>query len=98
MTGEWVPMVDHEDGDGLNNRWGNLRQSTQSQNTSNSRLSKANTSGFKGVVLEKGKWRAKVTKNYVTHHVHGYFATAEEAHAAYLRKAKELFGEFARAV
>jgi hypothetical protein len=27
----------------------------------------------------------------------GYYDTAEEAHAAYLQKATELFGEYARA-
>ncbi len=41
--------VDHRDGDGLNNRRENLRVIPHQMNIANQRLSRANSSGFKGV-------------------------------------------------
>ena len=50
MTGRWPRrIIDHEDTDGTNNRWVNLRKANKSGNGANARLSRANTSGFKGV-------------------------------------------------
>lgn len=99
MTGEWPEHgVDHRDCDRTNNRWANLRAADQSQNTANSPLSKRNTSGLKGAHFAKGigKWTAHicVKRKQMTL---GTYATAEEAHAAYLAAAKKYFGEFARA-
>lgn len=100
MTGSWPTVqVDHEDCDGTNNRWDNLRQASQSQNNANQRLSVANTSGYKGVHWNShaGKWAASIQRDGTSHHI-GYFIDPQKAHAAYLSKAKEFFGEFARAV
>lgn len=60
--------TDHEDGNGLNNEWLNLRDATGSDNNRNQRLIETNTSGFCGVTWNKAssKWRAQVfigTKN-----------------------------------
>lgn len=98
MTGSIPSLIDHIDGNGLNNSWSNLRPATRIQNGANSSLSKSNTSGFKGVSFNKriGKWRASISCGRKQISL-GHFETAEDAHAAYLEKAKELFGEFARA-
>jgi hypothetical protein len=79
--------VDHEDGDGLNNRCGNIRLATPSQNQANK------------VWKDKKRptpYRASIKPNGKTIHL-GSFATPEEAAAAYKGAAKVLFGKFARA-
>lgn len=100
MTGEWPPEamdIDHKDRCPLNNRFSNLRLATRSQNKSNSRVLTSSRSGLKGVACEDdGRWSARICANGKRVRV-GRFDTKEEAHAAYARKAKELFGEFARA-
>lgn len=99
VTGRWPEdRIDHENLDGMNNRWSNLRPATQSQNMANRRAPANNTSGFKGVYWHKpsGRWMAAITFRRKSVHL-GYFSTPETAHAAYAAKAKELFKEFARA-
>jgi hypothetical protein len=98
MTGKWCPVVvDHRDGDPSNNRWGNLRRSTQSQNCANRRRHKNNACGFTGVTrLPSGRWRAIIGKDGRRYDL-AIFATAEATHAAYVAAARKLFGEFARA-
>ncbi len=89
--------VDHHDLDKGNNRWDNLRAATRSQNAANIAITSRNTSGFKGVSFYRpsGKWRATIRKDGRLHFL-GDFDTKEEAYAAYVAKAEELFGEFAR--
>jgi hypothetical protein len=99
MKGRWGrPMIDHRDGDGTNNRWNNLRRATMSQNAANRRRPRHNTSGYKGVYIccKSGKWRACIGKDGETIQL-GRFETAQEAHEAYLKAARKLFGKFARA-
>ena len=98
VTGKWRSgLIDHRDGDRSNNRWDNLRRATGSQNSANRRRHRNNKSGFKGVMqTESGRWRAGIHKNGRNQHL-GIFATPQEAHAAYVAAARELFGEFARA-
>lgn len=90
--------VDHINGDGLDNRRANLRTATLAQNRWNEGVRKNNLSGFKGVsfVAAKAKWRAEINASGRKHHL-GYFATAEDAGAAYAAAAKELHADFARA-
>ena len=97
MLGSAPPEIDHIDGNPSNNRWCNLREATCSQNHANTRRQSNNTSGYKGVSFDKRKrlWRADIKLNGRQYFV-GYFRTPEEAHRAYLRKAVELHGEFAR--
>lgn len=95
-----VPVIDHRDGNGLNNCRDNLRPSTHASNAWNSDKRTASTSPFKGVRLLSGRnrrkpWRACITKNGKEEHV-GCFATAEEAARAYDQAASKLFGEYAR--
>lgn len=97
MMGEWPPYdVDHINMDKLDNRWVNLRAATRSQNKANVGLKSTNTTGYKGVYKDRyNRWISRIMKDYKKIHI-GSFGTAEEAHAAYQKKAVELFGEFAR--
>jgi HNH endonuclease len=96
VHGKWAYSgIDHQDGDGQNNGIKNLRKANQSQNTANSKLSKANTVGLKGVRRSCAKWQARITKDGHTTHL-GTFATPELAHAAYRAAAELHFGPFCR--
>lgn len=91
--------VDHINGDALDNRKCNLRICTQAQNLRNQKLSKGNTSGYKGVSFMKSgrrqkRWVVKIVLDYKQKHV-GYFATKEEGARAYNKAATKLFGEYA---
>lgn len=92
-----VKGVDHKNHNGLDNRRSNLRRATQSQNNANQGLRRNNTSGAKGVSWDKvnRKWLVQIRKNYRRCTI-GRFDSIEEAAKAYNRKAKELFGEFAK--
>lgn len=95
-------LVDHINGNSLDNRRENLRICTMSQNLANQKIRKDSTSGFKGVCLgnnKTNKWRAYISKKEgektKQHHL-GFFKTKEDAAKAYNKKAVELFGDFAR--
>lgn len=97
---EPVGLSDHENRIRSDCRWDNLRDATKSQNSANSKRRSDNTSGHRGVrfvreMIIKEGWRAVVHHQGKSHHV-GYFKTKEAAIAAWRRKAKELFGPFAR--
>lgn len=98
MTGEWLVGIDHRDLDGSNNRCGNLRPATQSQNNANVSRRKHNTTGFKGVTFNKvtGKYRAQMTRGGRCHYL-GEYSDPRKAHAAYCSAAVDTYGEFARA-
>jgi hypothetical protein len=96
MGGAETPQVDHRDRDGLNCRRGNLRAATSSQNRRNSKVRADSNTGLKGVTKSPFGWRSRIRvdgKEIVL----GMFPTAEEAHAAYVTRATEVAGEFARA-
>lgn len=82
-------VVDHIDGNKLNNRRRNLRWATKSQNAMNSKTRKNNTSGTKGVSFDKSmnSWQAHIKINYKKIHL-GYFSEIEDAVIA--RKKGEL--------
>lgn len=88
-------LVDHIDGDTLNNRRQNLRLATNSQNMANRKTNSNSIAGLKGVSFFGSKWRAEIQCNNKRYPL-GSFSTPEEAHAAYIEAAKRLFGEFAR--
>lgn len=88
--------VDHIDGDGTNNRIGNLRLATKAQNNRNSKKPSTNTTGFKGIFPRGKRWRAKVTLDGKPYFF-GTHDTKEQAHAAYVEGARKLHGQFHRA-
>ena len=99
MTGEWpTHEVDHRFSEPDDNRWERLREATHAQNTCNRRVGRNNTSGFKGVHMQKstGRWIALIGKSGKRHHL-GIFDTPEDAHAAYVAAAERLHGDFASA-
>ena len=80
-TGEWPKdQIDHINGIKTDNRACNLREATNSQNGKNLKLSKANTSGHKGVCFDKqtGKWRAMIKVDFKTIQL-GRYADKDEA-------------------
>lgn len=100
VTSEWPSMrIDHKDTDTQNNRFENLRLATHSQNIANSRRRSDNTSGFKGVHLQKstGRWVAYINKDCQRFYL-GQFDSAESAHQAYTDAANKLHGTFSRSV
>lgn len=93
MTKSWpAELVDHINGNRADNRWANLRESTFSQNSANSKLSAANKSGFKGVRQNKenGKWNS-----FVGHKFLGTYSDIHEADEACRKYRERLYGEFA---
>jgi hypothetical protein len=94
LTG-W-PIVDHIDGNGLNNQRANLRAATKSQNSRNVAVRSDNTSGFKGVSWDKvaRKWRAYISVDRKRKFL-GYYTDPAEAALAYDRAALAASGEFA---
>lgn len=88
---------EHADGDGLNNQRGNLRESTCSQNAFNSRMTKRNTSGKRGISWSKAaqKWHAYIDANKKRIHL-GLYNSIEDASTARDKKAVELHGAFAQ--
>lgn len=83
---EWPNEIDHEDGDGLNNKISNLRSVDRQQNMSNRSIPSNNKSGVIGVRLEQGKWRAQIAVKGKKIHI-GMFDSFEDAAAA--RKKEE---------
>ena len=99
MTGSWPEHeIDHENLDGLDNRWSNLRPAKPSQNKANRRRLRSNKSGYVGVfkVKHRDLWVAKIRiKGKQT--TLGFFREAADAGAAYAAAAVVHHGEFARA-
>lgn len=75
--------VDHKDGDGLNNRWTNLREVSRTLNMQNACKRSDNTSGFVGVYWhgQINKWYAQITVRGKTISL-GCFEKMEDAVAA----------------
>jgi hypothetical protein len=95
MTGKWPEnQIDHINGIRNDNRFCNLREATHSQNSANTPR-RTSVSGYKGVSKNRKKWRAQIRISQKNIHL-GLYDTPEEAHAAYVAKAKELFGEYAK--
>lgn len=90
-------VIDHINGNGLDNRKVNLRICTHQQNAQNSKKRKGKRSKYKGVSWfgRKGKWfsRIKVNGKQVCL---GYYYDEMGAGCAYDAAAKKYFGQFAK--
>ena len=95
MTGEWPPeTVDHIDGNGLNNAWGNIRFATYAQN--NARLVRKRKRKHdlpRGVFPNGNAFMSKIKVNSKDVYL-GRFKTPEEAHEIYLEAVRKYRGEF----
>ena len=90
-------IADHINGNTLDNRKENLRIVTSSQNSMNTRISKDNTSGYKGVSYSKAmnKWTVQIfAKGENT--VVGHFDDIDKAVEARKREEIRLFGDYSR--
>ncbi len=90
-------VVDHIDGNGLNNQRANLRVASHRQNLNNRGKNANNTSGYKGVSINKktGLWVAQITEESRRVNL-GYFKDPASAARAYDAAARLHHGEFAR--
>lgn len=88
--------IDHINMRRDDNSFSNLRLATHSQNHANTRPLKSK-SGLKGAHWNgtRGHWQSYIRLNGKSLRL-GRFATPEDAHAAYVRAATDLHGEFAR--
>src|ERR1017187_10410349 len=89
-------IVDHINGDGLDNRRCNLRLVTVSQNGHNTGPRVRNKSGYKGVSPYKGgKWQAHLKVGGKRLYL-GVFTNVKEAARAYNKAVYEYVGEHGR--
>lgn len=96
MNPESNMVIDHINGDGLDNRKENLRICEQIENMKNLSTPITNTSGCKGVSFQKNtnKWHAYITcnKRRITL---GYYSNFEDAVMARKQAEIDYFGEYA---
>jgi len=88
-------IIDHINGNGLDNRKSNLRICSHVDNCRNRKMSKRNKSGYRGVHKSGNSWISQIGIDGKRVYL-GSFATVEEAANAYDNAAKENYGEFAR--
>jgi hypothetical protein len=95
MSAETGQVVDHINGNGLDNRRSNLRICSHSENMKNRTLDKRNQFGMKGVSARGLMYRATIQNDGKTIDL-GTYITDVEAAAAYRGAAKALWGNLAR--
>lgn len=98
LMGVEVPdgmVIDHINGDPFDNRWCNLRLATLSQNAHNAALSRANTSGHKGVSWNERaqKWWVRIRLDRRCISI-GLFDDLSEAAVASEKASRDIHGEY----
>lgn len=86
-------IVDHKDGNGLNNQRSNLRICTNAENQRNKKPS--GRSKYLGVCWHITKWKASININGKQKHI-GLYKNEVDAAIAYNKMAEKHHGEFAR--
>ena len=82
--GYWAKIVDHINGDKIDNRIENLRAADSKVNTQNiKKARKNNKSQLLGVYFFNGKYKSCIRSNEKSVHL-GTFETKEDAHNAYV--------------
>ena len=74
-------LVDHIDGDRLNNMRSNLRVATFSENSQNRAKKPGCSSQYIGVYKHRNLWRARVKKDHKTHQAGGHSCEVAAARA-----------------
>lgn len=89
-------VIDHKDGDGLNNRIDNLREATTSTNQMNINATMKSTTGLKGIMPVRGGalFRAEVCVEGKRYQKHS--KSIEKLQEWVTMKRQELHGEYAR--
>lgn len=89
------PMLDHIDGNSLNDSADNIREATATQNAWNHKTRARRLQLPMGVRLipHSGRYEARISCNKHQFHL-GAFDTPEEAETVYRTKRKELFGDY----
>ncbi len=98
VTGHEPPsIIDHIDGNPLNNRISNLRAADHGGNQQNTGLQRNNTSGFKGVSWKKShkSWQAEIMCGGKSHRL-GRYKNIDDAVRVVSEARNRLHGEFAR--
>jgi hypothetical protein len=96
MTGSWPKdMIDHIDGNSMNDAWCNLREADCVTNAWNHKKRQKKSPLPMGVrQAQSGKYVARISCNK-KHITIGTFENPEIAHQAYCEARREYFGKFA---
>ncbi len=99
MNAKGKKLIDHRNGDSLDDRRTNLRRASRSQNSSNKKITKSKraTSKYRGVSYfpRTGRWWSRIKCRGKSIHL-GYFKSEIDAARAYDAAAKKYHKDFAR--
>jgi hypothetical protein len=88
-------IIDHIDGNSLNNNVNNLREVDAAQNSQNRKLSCRNKSGTKGVQYFKNGWVVSIAFNNKRYYL-GYYKDKQKAIQAEKEARIKLHGKYAK--